>query len=382
LAGRDGRARVLYLHSSSGRYGADRQLELLVGGLDPDRYRPIVVLPAGELAGALRAAGAEVIERPPAVIRRGVGTPRGLAALAAAVARDAAALTTLIRRRQITLVHSNTSIVLGGAAAARLARVPHVWHVREIYSRFLRIWPAYRRLLLSAAALPCVSEATAAQFGGDRRARVIYDGLAIDARRTPRAQARAALGLDPAAPVIAVLGRISDWKGQDLLVRALAEPPLRDRGAIGLLAGEAWPGAQARRDRVVSLARELGVSDRLRLAGFVDDVHTVYGAADVVAVPSTSPDPLPNAAIEAAAAGCAVVAAAHGGLPEILSEGRTGLLFRPGDAGDLARITRELLDDDSQRRRLGAAAAADVRGRFAAARHLEQIQSLYDAVRS
>ena len=56
---------------------------------------------------------------------------------------------------------------------------------------------------------------------------------------------------------------------------------MRDRGAIGLLAGEVWPGAQARRDRVVLLARELGVDDRLRLTGFVDDVDTVYGAADV-----------------------------------------------------------------------------------------------------
>ena len=353
-----------------------------MGGLDPDRYRPIVALPAGELADRLRAAGTEVMERAPAAIRRGVGSPRGLAALTAALARDAAALTTLIRRRQITLVHSNTSVLLGGAAAAGLAPVPHVWHVREIYSRFVRIWPAYRRLLLTAAALPCVSEATAAQFGGDRRARVIYDGLAIDAHRAPRKQARSALGLDADAPVVAVLGRISDWKGQDLLVRALAEPALRDRGAIGLLAGEAWPGAQVRRDRVVSLARELGVGDRLRLSGFVDDVDTVYGAADVVAVPSTAPDPLPNAAIEAAAAGCAVVAADHGGLPEILSDGCTGRLFGPGDAGALARIVRELLDDDSQRRRLGAAAAADVRGRFAAARHLEQIQSLYDAVRA
>jgi len=353
-----------------------------VGGLDPDRYRPIVALPAGELADALRAAGTEVFERSPAAIRRGVGSPRRLAALTAALALDAAALTTLIRRRQITLVHSNTSVLLGGAAAAGLARVPHVWHIREIYSQFARIWPAYRRLLLSAAALPCVSEATAAQFGGNRRARVIYDGLAIDARRAPRAQARLALGLDPDAPVVAVLGRISDWKGQDLLVRALAEPALRDRGAIGLLAGEAWPGAQARRDRVVSLARELGVGDRLCLTGFVDDVDTVYGAADVVAVPSTAPDPLPSAAIEAAASGCAVVAAEHGGLPEIISDGRTGRLFAPGDARALARIVRELLDDDSQRRRLGAAAAADVRGRFTAVRHLEQIQSLYDAVRS
>jgi glycosyltransferase involved in cell wall biosynthesis len=370
------------VHSSSGRYGADRQLALLTSGLDPDRYRPIVVLPAGELACDLRAAGAEVIERSPAVIRRGVGSPRGVASLAADLARDSAALGRLVRRREVALVHSNTSVVLSGAAAAAAAGVPHVWHVRELYSRYPALWPAYRRGLRTAAALPCVSWAVAGQFGADPRARVVYDGLAIDARRAASGPARAALGLPADAPVIAVLGRISDWKGQDLLVRALSTRILRDRGAIGVIAGEPWPGAETRRQRVLSLARRLGVDDRLALVGFREDVETVYGAADVVAVPSTAPDPLPNTALEAAAAGCAVVAAAHGGLPEIIRDGETGRLFDPGDAAGLARAIAELLDDEGERERLGAAAAADVRARFDPARLVAEIQALYDAVRS
>ena len=336
----------------------------------------------GRLGEVLRHAEIEVIERPLAVIRRGLANPRGLARLARAVAGDASSLRALIARRGIGVVHSNTSVVLGGAAAAGLARVPHVWHVREIYSRFGAAWPAHRRLLLTASALPCVSHATAAQFGGARRATVIFDGLAVDARRAPRAQARHALSLDPSAPVIAVLGRISDWKGQDVLVRALAEPALRDRGAIGVIAGQPWPGTEQRRERVVALARQLGVQDRLRLVGFLDDVETVYGAADLIAVPSTEPDPLPGAAIEAAAAGCTVLASAHGGLPEIISDRQTGRLFAPGDAVALARIAGELLDDERERQRLGSAAAADVRERFASAKLPQKIQSLYDAVRA
>ena len=375
-------APILFLHSSSGHYGADRQLALLTAGLDPDRYRPIVVLPPGELACDLRAAGAEVIERRPAVIRRGVGSPRAVASLTADLARDATALARLIRRRRVALVHSNTSVVLSGAAAAAAARVPHVWHVRELYTRFGTLWPAYRRVLRTAAALPCVSWAVAGQFGADHRARVVYDGLAIDARRAPRRPARAALGLPADAPVVAVLGRISDWKGQDLLVRALATEALRERGVVGLIAGEPWPGAEERRERVLALARRLGVDDRVALVGFREDVETVYGAADVVAVPSTAPDPLPNTALEAAAAGCAVVAAAHGGLPEIIRDGETGRLFAPGDAAGMAQVIAGLLDDAGERERLGAAAAADVRARFDPSRLMAETQSLYDAVRS
>jgi glycosyltransferase involved in cell wall biosynthesis len=373
--------RVLYLHSSSGQYGADRQLQLLACGLDRERYAPLVVLPGpGPLADALRGVGVEVVERPLAVIRRGLASPRGLAQLAGALARDTAALTALIRRRRVSIVHSNTSVVLGGAAGAASARVPHVWHVREIYSRYGALWPAHRRLLRTASALPCVSAATAAQFGSDPRVTVIADGLAGDARRSPRAEARRALGLPEGPPAIAVLGRISDWKGQDLLIRALAEPPLRERGAIAVIAGDAWPGAEDRAARVHELARRLGVADRVRMIGFRADVENVYGAVDLVAVPSTAPDPLPGAAIEAAAAGCAVLAADHGGLPEIIRDDETGRLFAPGDARALARIAGELLQDPIARGRLGSAAAADVRERFAPAKLLERTQALYDAV--
>jgi glycosyltransferase involved in cell wall biosynthesis len=336
------------------------------------------VLPArGELGPALEAGGVEVLVRQVSTLRRQLMTPAGVGSIARDATRDASDLRALIRERRIELVHSNTSVVLGGAAAAAVARVPHVWHVREIYTRFGGAWPAYRTLLSRAAALPCVSAAVAAQFATPR-ARVIHDGLAVDAHRAARTQARAALSLPGDAPVIAVLGRISDWKGQDVLVRALAEQPLASTGALGLIAGDTWPGAEERRDAVLSLARALNVADRVHLVGFREDVENVYGAADVVAVPSTEPDPLPNAALEAAAAGCAVIASAHGGLPEIISDGVTGRLVTPRDAAALARAAAELIADPPLREQLGAAAAADVRERFAPQRLLDAIQALYD----
>jgi glycosyltransferase involved in cell wall biosynthesis len=146
---------------------------------------------------------------------------------------------------------------------------------------------------------------------------------------------------------------------------------------VGLIAGDAWPGAEDRAERVAALARALGVSDRVAMVGFRPDVENVYGAADLIAVPSTAPDPLPGAAIEAAAAGCAVLAAAHGGLPEIIRDGITGRLFAPGDAAAMARVAAELLDDPLTRGRLGAAAATDVRARFAPGVLTERIGALY-----
>lgn len=377
---------MLFLHSSGGLYGADRQLLLLAGGLDPERYRALVVLAAeGELAGELRRVGVEVQVRRLAVIRRELVSARGLAGLARAWASDTRALARLARERGVAIVHSNTSVTLGGAPAAARARVPHVWHVREIYEGRSRLWPLHRRLLRTAAALPCVSRAARLPLGTGVGL-VVPDGVALEVAPASEAQrqaAREALGVGPDQFACAVVGRVSDWKGQDVLVRALAEArrggggsPLA--GAVALVAGEPWGGVGERRQELLALALELGVGERVRWLGFRGDVASVYAAADVVAVPSVRPDPLPNAALEAAAAGCCVVASEIGGLPEILTDGRTGVLVAPGDAGALAEALGELAGDPGRRERLGRAAARDVRERFAPTRLLERVQALYD----
>jgi glycosyltransferase involved in cell wall biosynthesis len=349
-------------------------------GLDPARYRPLVVLPApGDLATDLRASGVEVQVRDLAVLRRALFGPTGLARVAARAGADAVGLGRLVRRREVALVHSNTSVTLGGAAAARAARVPHVWSVREIYADFARWWPAYRRLLRAGGdAFACSSQAVQAQFGGDPRARLVHEGVTAAASRRDRARARADLGLPPDAFVCAVLGRISSWKGQDVLAGALAECPLRQAGAIGVVAGDAWPGEERHERALRDLAARLELGDRLRLVGFQPDPAVVYGAADVIVVPSTQPDPLPNAALEAAAAGCCLVAAAHGGLPEIVHDGETGVLVAPRDPRALATALATLAADPGRRARLGAAAAADVADRFSVARLRDRVQALYD----
>jgi glycosyltransferase involved in cell wall biosynthesis len=339
----------------------------------------------GELREDLTAAGVEVLVRPLAVMRRASMSPGGLVRIGRALARDAGGLGRLARARGAALVHTNTSVTLGGSAASRVARIPHVWHLREIYTGFERYWPAYRRLLLSADALPCVSQATRDQLGDTAKASVLHDGLPLVAARGERGAARAALGLAPQDFVVAILGRISAWKGQDVLIRAIAALGDGDGdghcdGAIALVAGDPWQGEEARLRDLRALAAQLGVADRVRFAGFRSDVENLYGAADVVAVPSTQPDPLPNAALEAAAAGCCVVAANHGGLPEILEDGVTGRLVTPGDPAALAAALAQLRADPAMRERLGAAAATATRARFAPALLLERTQALYDGL--
>jgi glycosyltransferase involved in cell wall biosynthesis len=335
----------------------------------------VCVLPErGELAGLLEEAGAEVVVHPLAVLRRGLISPRGLLGLSARLRRDRRELGRLAREREAELVHSNTSVVLAGGALGP----PHLLHVREIYAGAgsAALWPLWRRRLLRADGLACVSAAVADQFRGSPRAFVLRDGLARTPAPASRDAAREALGLPRDVFVIALLGRISDWKGQDVLAEALLRPELAEIGAVGVVAGDPWPGEARHLAALERLGERL--SGRLRLLGFRPDVDNVLGAADAVTVPSKRPDPLPNSALEAAAAGLPLVAAAHGGIVEIVSHEETGLLVAPGDAPGLARALRRLADDPGLAERLGAAGARDAAERFGRARMLGEIEATYE----
>lgn len=372
---------VLFLHSSAGRYGADVQLLVLAGGLDPGRYRALAVLPErGELGPLLEEAGVEVATRPLAVLRRSRPAPLATARRLAADRRE---LGRLAHERGAALVHSNTSVVLGGHAAARAAGAPHVQHVREIYAGAggpvaAALWPALRRRLLRADALLCISAAVAEQFGAAGKVRTLPDGLPREPRPPERGAARAALGLPPEGLVVALVGRISEWKGQDVLARALAEPALAEIGAIGLVAGDPFPGNEGSESELRRLAASLGLGERLRLLGFRADIDTVLGAADALAVPSTRPEPLGLVALEGAAAGLPVVASRHGGVAEVVRDGETGLLVAPGDPVALAAALRRLRGEPALAERLGSAAAEDVRVRFSRERMLADVQAVYD----
>jgi glycosyltransferase involved in cell wall biosynthesis len=375
---------VLILHSSAGLYGADLQLLAIARGLEPSRWRAVCVLPErGRLGPLLEDAGARLVVHPLAVLRRALLTPRGLASLGIAVARDRQRLGGLARESGAAVVHANTSVVLSSGPVARRARAAHLVHVREIYAGSAgragaALWPLMRRRLLRADALACISRAVADQFAGAAHASVLYDGLPKQPPRAGRAAAREALGVAPERFAVALIGRVSDWKGQEVLARALARPELAEIGTIGLVAGDPAPGDEHRGPALDSLAASLGLGRHLLRLGFREDVETVLGAADALVVPSTRPEPLGLVAMEAAAAGLPVVASAHGGVVEIVRHGETGLLVPPGDSAALAVALRALAEDPERGGRMGQAGARDVARRFPCERMLAELQALYD----
>jgi len=298
----------------------------------------VVLAEDGPLRADLEAAGAEVHVRPLAVLRRSLMSPRGMGRVAAAWAADAGGLGRLARKRGIALVHTNTSVTLGGAAAARIAGVPHVWHVREIYAGFERFWPAYRRLLRSADALPCVSHATRAQLGDAPQAAVLHDGLAVVPDPERRAAARAALDLPADAFVVGSFQKDGvGWeeglepkliKGPDVLVAALARVAPEADDLHVLLTGPARGYVRRELDR-------LGVPHRHVYAKDRDELARAYQALDVYVVASRQ-EGGPKGVLEAMASGVPLVTTRVGQAQEIAVDGENALVVDVDDADALA----------------------------------------------
>jgi glycosyltransferase involved in cell wall biosynthesis len=234
------------------------------------------------------------------------------------------------------------------ALAIRFANDPQTMrHARSV--------PARTRILQRASAVYCVSDYVRDRFldgvVGDRhKAHVVITGI----ERTQ------ACGLEK-EPLIVCAGRISEDKGTDHMVEALTRVlPRRPEWRAEIIGSGTRPGSSTidpLERRLRELSRPLG--DRISWPGFVtnDEVTARFGRAAIVVIPSRWPEPLARTAIEALAAGAAVIAYPTGGLPEVL-RGR-GLLVDPPSAESLTEALARVIDDESLRRRLQQQARND-----------------------
>ena len=192
------------------------------------------------------------------------------------------------------------------------------------------------------------------------RAEVLYCPVAAPAvadRPSARAEIRRELGADPGAAAIVQVSRLERWKGQGLLIDALAR--LRDRpGWVAwIVGGVQRPHEQAYLDELKAAAAAGGIGDRVRFLGQRSDVPRILAAADVLCQPNVGPEPFGITFIEALYAGLPVVSTRMGGAAEIVTDA-CGVLVPPGDPGALASALAALIADPAARARLGAAGPA------------------------
>ncbi|HTN83937.1 MAG TPA: glycosyltransferase [Sorangium sp.] len=319
--------------------------------------------PDGPRAEQLRRRGVEVH-----LVPKGPGFDRTLTARLAA----------LFAARGVGLVHSHNHLSLIYAAPAGwLHRVP-VIHTKHGVSQDMQ----GRRWLRSAAsafvdAHVAVSQPTAAVVLGRRevdppKLHVVANGIDLS-RFAPdpaaRARVRAELAIPQDAWVVGSVGRLSPVKNHALLVRAAAMSLPRS-GRL-LLVGDG-----PERGRLVALARELGLSERVVFAGERHDIPALLAALDVFALPSLS-EGLPLALLEAMAAALPAVATDVGGVATALVDGETGFLVPSGKVAALAARLSDLRADPGRAAQMGRRGRAIALRRYSAARMAERYMDLY-----
>ncbi len=193
-------------------------------------------------------------------------------------------------------------------------------------------------------------------------------------RSRDRAEAKGRLGLPEDRLLIGAVGRLSDEKGFDLLIRAL-----RRLVDAGLNAAVAIVGEGPERRALEALIAELGLTGRAHLLGYRDDVVPVYEALDIYALTSHR-EGLPNVVLEALSLDLAVVATRVAGVPTLIEDGRSGLLIEPGSIDELTRSLAELATDGDLRARLGSAGRVHVETKFSFAERMRKLESIYDAL--
>jgi glycosyltransferase involved in cell wall biosynthesis len=196
--------------------------------------------------------------------------------------------------------------------------------------------------------------------------------LAEFSRRQTVAAARQRLGLSPHRLLIGAVGRLSAEKGFDLLIRALGRLVQQ-----GLEVGLVIVGEGEEQAALSALAAELGLGDRVRLAGFQANPIDWYEALDVFALSSWR-EGLPNVLLEALALEVPVVATRIAGVPRLITHGANGLLVEPGSAEALAGALALLLTDADLRQRFRQDGRSSVEARYSFRGRMDRLRSSYD----
>jgi glycosyltransferase involved in cell wall biosynthesis len=290
----------------------------------------------------------------------------------------------LCRRERVAIWHGHDyksnalGLVLRRFWPMRLVTTLHGWvkHTSRtpLYYALDRFClPRYERVV---SVSPDLLEASRAAGVPEDRCVLIENGIDIDEyqRQNVPAAAPARAGVPPGRLVVGAVGRLSEEKGFDILIRA-ADRLLRDGFDF-----ELWiVGTGSQRDRLERMIVETDRGDRVRLLGYRADMIDLYGAMDVFALSSLR-EGLPNVVLEAMALEVPVLATRIAGIPRLLEDGANGLLVAPGNEDDLTAGLRRVLSDNDLRGHLAAAGRRTIEDRYSFQVRMDKMREVYDDV--
>ena len=387
--------RVLFFDHTAAQSGAEIAMLNLVRHLDSKKVTPIVVFGGyGPVVEQMNPFADTHVLPMPVEVAGAKKDSLGLASLFRVRATLGGAayiwkLAKFIRRNDVDVVHTNSlkADVIGGIAG-RLAGRQVIWHVRDRIDedylprsvvrmfRLLSRWVPRLVITNSAATLESLypgapqdhSLPFSVKSGG--RTVVVHDGTPwpFPAERTSASNGVVRIGL---------IGRISPWKGQHIFLQAVALVRKNFPEARFFIVGGALFGEAEYDRKVRALTESLGISGLVTFTGFRKDVPNVIADMDLIVHASTTGEPFGQVIIEGMAAGKPVVATNGGGVPEIVDDGKTGILVPMGDVQAMADAISRLLADPVLAADMGARGRERVRDHFTIERKARKIEAVY-----
>jgi len=279
-----------------------------------------------------------------------------------------------IKKFRINLVHAHlTRGAFYGGLDSKLAGIPAIStaHATNTWKHF-----RYSRRIIAVS--EAVKTSLIKKGLDDKKITTIYNGVLHCAKTTlqQRIENRSRLNLEDKDVALFMAARFIRDKGHDILIKALAAL-LRDHPSFRVhlfLAGEIeGPWADYIRD----LVSKHDLATRVHFLGFRDDIAEILPSMDIVIMPSRR-EAISLAILEACAAGIPTIGASVGGIPEAVDNGKSGLLFPPGDFGALALCIRDLAVNPQQRKKMGEKARQLFEKKFTLSNMVKKTLDVYE----
>jgi glycosyltransferase involved in cell wall biosynthesis len=296
-------------------------------------------------------------------------------------------LAVYIRRRRISIIHTSdrprdafASVLLG-----RLTRTPSIIHAHVAWDTWMS--PLLRWSLRNADGLIAISEFVGQSLvesgHAPEKVHVVRNAVDVD-RWEPgrdRAEKRAQLGLADDDPMVLTVCRLFPEKGPEDLIRAVTIARDKVPNVRLLVVGRDPTPNQWFSARLADVVRDGDLGETVQLLGWRDDVVRLMAAADIYAMPSTG-EPFGLVFAEAMAMKLPVVGLNDGGTPEVVEDGRSGLLSDRGDTDALAANLVNLLENPARRREMGEYGRRRVEACFTTDRLAREIAEVYRRIAS
>ncbi len=302
--------------------------------------------------------------------------------------RAAAAFGRLLARRPADLVYVNSFVGAAAVVAARRARIPCIWHLRELFADVggelhdpalggrMLVRAAVRRLpnRVIAISRSIVRDVLGPQF--EASVDVLPNAIPLEFfEPLPEpAECRRRLNLPARGSLIGLPGTLRPVKGVELFIEAASRMADEAEQCHFAVTGH---GAAEYAQQLRAHVMRLGLQDRFHFVGVVREMPLFYGACDVVCIPSRS-ESFGRTVVEAMATGTPLVATSVGGIREIVQHNRTGWLVPYGDADILADALRTLLHDTERQKRYAEAGRREANLHYRADVYREAIRRRVD----